>query len=244
MEKRNKNQVKIQNSLRREKPLINKNKYGIGAAQWENACLACTRPWSQGPMLQKKKKIQTYVFKTVNATLVRFGLTMMTVLLKINLSRKAGGGGQGLLLMALCLQAVWLQVLAEWLQLDNWQPSEGDAFFASVSTPDKPISMAEQCPNLWPPGIELIKEDALRKSPEGIECSEHLLAKMPKPLKHLPCWAVPTWWITGSSLHRCWKLVTCHLMLPCLSSIICHHVGLSTWSQWHLTRLHPRRKQP
>lgn len=55
------------------------------------------------PNATKEKKMQTYVFKTVNATLVRFGLTMMTVLLKINLSRKAGGGGgQGLLLMALC----------------------------------------------------------------------------------------------------------------------------------------------
>lgn len=46
------------------------------------------------PNATKEKKIQTYVFKTVNATLVRFGLTMMTVLLKINLSRKAGEGGR------------------------------------------------------------------------------------------------------------------------------------------------------
>lgn len=64
-------------------------------------------------MLQKKK-IQTYVIKRVNATLVRFGLTMMTALLKINLSRKAGAGlaADGPWWLP-CLQTVWLQVLAE-----------------------------------------------------------------------------------------------------------------------------------
>jgi hypothetical protein len=44
-------------SLRSQKTKQNeKTQKGWGAAQWQNTCLACARPWVPSPVLKKKKK--------------------------------------------------------------------------------------------------------------------------------------------------------------------------------------------